>query len=251
MQLYARDSAGKKCSIYTAQKGNDYFCLECNGRLRARSGRFFRAHFYHIQDAESCRQAGKTEAHIAIQRLIQQQIGEDRCCEEMRFSDIGRVADVAWLEKKLIFEVQCSGISALEIEERNRDYASCGWDVIWVLYDKRFNKRRASEAESLLFTHPHYFSDAKCIYDQFRPISKKRPIMASEITPMAFTDSVPFLPEALQKRFYSWSYYTQGDYLYAALHEGYRFKRPKSSYLKTLKNACRGIWHLILERCCS
>ncbi|MBS0635660.1 MAG: hypothetical protein JSR37_09380 [Verrucomicrobia bacterium] len=251
MQLYALDSAGKKCSIYAAQKGNDYFCLECNSRLRARRGRFCRPHFYHIYDVASCRQSGKTEAHIAIQRLIGEQIGAHKTQEELRFDSIGRIADVAWPEKKLIFEVQCSPISAEEVEARNRDYASIGWNVIWVLHDKRFNKRRLSDAETFLLSHPHYFSDAKSIYDQLKSERERRSIIVSTVAPMAFSEKLPYLPPSLETRFYSWCYYMEGDYLYAALHEGYTFSRSKKSYVKRLKAAFRGLWHLILERSCS
>lgn len=269
MQLYARDNTGKKCNVHSAKKGNDYFCLECDARVRVRSGELLRAHFYHIYDIASCRQAGKTEEHIAIQRLIQQQIGIGNAVEEMRFTSIGRVADVAWPDKKLIFEVQCSPISAQEVEERNSDYASCGWDVVWVLYDKTFNQKRLSAAEKCLFDRTHYYSDGVCIYDQVHvmhgskrvALLNKRPIFLDTIEPLSFGQAAPRLSCLLSKRFCSWLYYTEGDFLWAALHlhdDGLKdiqgYTSNKMQYLlypfTRLFGALRAVWLVILERSC-
>lgn len=270
MQLYALDNTGKKCNVHSAKKRNDYFCLECNARVRVRSGELLRAHFYHIYDEVGCRQAGKTEQHIAIQRLIQQQIGIAYCVEEMRFTAIGRVADVAWPEKKLIFEVQCSPISAQEVQERNSDYASCGWDVVWVLYDKTFNQKRVSEAEKLLFARTHYYSDGVCIYDQVyvmhggswrKQLVIKRSIFLDTIAPLSFGDELPKLAYVLYKRFCSWSHYTEGDYLWAALYADEKVvkdiqsnARSKMMYLlcplARFVGALRAVWMVILERSC-
>lgn len=259
MQLYARDITGKKCNVHSAKKGNDYFCLECNARVRVRSGELLRAHFYHIHDQIGCRQAGKTQEHIAIQRLIQQQIGNDCCVEEMRFAAIGRIGDVAWPERRLIFEVQCSPISAKEIEERNHDYASCGWDVVWILYDKTFNQKRISAAEKYLAGHTHYFSDALCVYDRIG--KHKRLVSLDTIERLSFKEEIPGLSDMLKGRFCSWAYYTSGDYLWAALHLQERiFKTDLASIRKYLGyglyparwllGALRAIWLLTLERCC-
>ncbi len=271
MQLYARDISGKKCFAPLAQKGIDYFCLECSARVRVRSGLQVRPHFFHTYDAISCRQAGKTEEHIAIQGLIQAQLGEEISVEEMRFAEIGRVADVAWPDKKLIFEVQCSPISAQEIEERNRDYGSCGWDVVWILYDKTFLQAKLTSAERYLLFHTHYFSDATCIYDQCFDIQNKRsaltlkrPLQIDKIKPITFVEKLPKLPDVLLKRFYGWGFYIVDDYLWNAMHvknddiskELFAFctKRKTKLIMQVmlrLQAALRALWHLILERSCS
>lgn len=243
MNLYARDSTGKKSNAYTAQKGIDYFCLECAGRVRVRSGRSIRAHFYHIVNSALCRQAGKTEEHIAIQELIQLQIGKDKTAQEMRFDEIGRVADVAWPNKKLIFEVQCSFISQEEVHARNCDYASLGWSVVWVLYDKTFNQRRKKEAEYYLKTHTHYFSDASIIYDQspFRTMDKY-PISFDQIAPItSFERTVQQAPE-LVERLNCWSHFVAGDCLSLEL-------KP-FSIVSTINGALKAFWGMILERSC-
>ena len=43
---------------------------------------------------------------------------------EHRFPSIGRIADVALLPEKIIFEIQCSLISISEVEKRITDYAT-------------------------------------------------------------------------------------------------------------------------------
>ena len=258
MQLYARDITGNTCNVHQAKKGNDYFCLECKARVRVRSGELLRAHFFHIHDHGSCRQAGKTEEHIAIQRLIQQQIGQSLCVEEMRFAQIGRVADVAWVEKKLIFEVQCSPIAAVEIEERNRDYASCGWDVVWILYDKTFSYKRPNAAMRYLCNTTHYYSDVVTIYDQVHfSRALKRIITLDTIKPLSIPEKLPRLPFELYKRFCSWSYIVECDYLWGALYLGedvvkssFPLKAVALGAILRCLTAFRAVWHVVLERSC-
>lgn len=91
---------------------------------------------------------------------------------EKRFSEIGRVADVVWTAKQLIFEIQCSPITSEELLLRNRDYASKGYQVVWIFHDKRFNQWRLSSAEQSVQNSPHYFTNIDAdgngdIYDQF------------------------------------------------------------------------------------
>ena len=49
-----------------------------------------------------------------------------------------------------MFEIQCSPITAREIEERNSDYQSLGYQVIWILHDSLYNKGRLTAAEYFL-----------------------------------------------------------------------------------------------------
>ncbi len=263
MQLYALDLSKKKCYVLAALRAQDYFCLECGGRVRVRQGDKMRPHFFHIQDHESCRQAGKTEAHIDIQELIQSQIGKDKCVQELKFTSINRIADVAWVEKKIVFEVQCSPILAEEVAARNRDYESCGWDVVWVLYDKTFNQKTLKPAEKELLKRTHYFSDANDIYDQchaikgYRRLSffAKKALMLANIEPVVFDKAVK-LPKLLEARFYSWSYYVQDDWLYTALKNPHSARslqlyRPNAGdYFRRMKLFFKSVWNIVLERCC-
>lgn len=93
------------------------------------------------------------------------------CQLEKRFPSISRVADVVWESKKLIFEVQCSEIYAAEVLARNKDYASQGYQVIWLLHDNRYNKRKLSSAEIVLEKFPYYYTNINkdgngFVYDQ-------------------------------------------------------------------------------------
>src|SRR5262249_32635390 len=150
MQLYALDAKSKRIFAHSAARGVDYFCHECQGRLRLRGGGRIKVHFFHLGSKESCRQAGKSEAHLLVQNTICRQIGLDFGCQEVRFEAIGRIADVCWHEKKYIFEVQCSPISAEEVQARTEAYESLGFQVIWVLHDKTFKRRIVSPAELYL-----------------------------------------------------------------------------------------------------
>ena len=261
MQLYAQDECEKKCYVRSAVKGQDYSCLECGGRVRVRHGQNIRPHFFHIQDAKSCRQAGKTEAHIAIQALICEQVGGESCQEELRFSSINRIADVAWIDKKIVFEVQCSPISAEEVAARNRDYASCGWEVVWVLYDKTFNQKALKPAENELLRSTHYFTDGAMIYDQCHMIKgvrrtrffSKKPIQLFAIESISFDGAVT-VPYFLEVRFCHWRYLVQEDWLHTAL------KRPDLLPINSRKSVRRieplvrfikSLWNIVLERCCN
>ncbi len=243
MQLYALDTEGKKCFVRSVQKGNDYFCLECSSRVRARSGVATRPHFYHVAATKNCSQAGKTEEHIAIQELILGQIQDAHL--EMRFDAIGRIADVFWEEKKLVFEVQCSPISKEEVEARNRDYESQGINVIWILYDKTFGYRRRTAGQKILQLHTHYYSDGKILYDMKSRFQKKE-ILASSVLPLSFSHTKA-LNFAMQLRFHSWAYYAKEDYLWQALEKS---EREVSFSLINLVRIFKSIWQLILERSC-
>ncbi len=263
MQSYALDSSGKRTFVQSAERFKDYFCIECGARVRVRGGQYrVRAHYFHIHDVASCRQAGKTVEHVAIQKLIQEQIGTAFCEEEYRFSSIGRVADVAWPDKKLIFEVQCSPISAKEVEERNRDYASIGWDVIWILYDKTFKRKQPSHAELFLQKHTHYYSDVATIYDTVRySFIDNRCISVDRLQPMI--SQTRELPKVLQERLSSWIYCAEGDYLLGqddawqaavdtlfAIEKKHKQKRNYFYPLERVLLAFRALWHVVLERSC-
>jgi competence protein CoiA len=76
---------------------------------------------------------------------------------EEPFPAICRIADCACHERKLILEIQCSPISAFEVKSRISDYNSKGYQVIWILHDREFKKRRLSAAEVFLKRHGLFF----------------------------------------------------------------------------------------------
>jgi len=179
MQLFAYDDQKKVISASHANKQIDYFCLECAGIVRRRGGIHRHTHFYHLSSGKSCRQNGKSMEHLQVQFAIRNKISEEECLLEHPFLTINRIADVVWKTKGIVFEIQCSPITAQEVKERNQDYQSQGFRVVWILHDKRFNQRRLSAAEQFLLDQPHYFTNMDeegcgIIYDQHETIGIKR-----------------------------------------------------------------------------
>lgn len=225
MQLSAQNS--QKIIVYAqnANKHQDYFCLECGQTVRLRKGIYRQPHFYHLTAERGCYQNGKSEEHIQIQMHIKQMFPEQECSLEHRFNEINRIADVVVWSQKLIFEVQCSFISASEVEKRNQDYRSIDFKVIWILHDKRYNKEKPYLSEFYLESNPHYFSNMSAegkgiIYDQFSFIFDQKRIKLSE--PIAIDLRQAFqlqnkvdngMPKLIEKRLKTWEVYFYGDIL--------------------------------------
>lgn len=172
MQLCALDKEDNLVFVDQALKQQDYFCLECRAKVRVRRGMHRQAHYYHLQPNHICRMNGKGIIHLMLQRHIQNLLLSCNTHIEYRFPSIGRIADVACLSKKLIFEIQCAPIDSEEVLARNQAYNSLGYQVIWILHDSRYNQYKISPAEHVLKDFPHYFSNMNnsgegMIYDHF------------------------------------------------------------------------------------
>lgn len=225
MQLYALDSQQRAVFAKNAAKHRDYFCLECRSSVRLRGGLHRQNHFYHTQPNRACRLSGKSMVHIQVQCFIQKLIPDGEGFLERRFPEIDRIADVVWLPQKIIFEVQCSPITAAEVEARNRDYQSLGYQVVWILHDSRYNQWRMTAAELALRNSPHYFTDMDFegrgyIYDQLDLIHKglrKRVLKPLPVKLENPLKSKPLqmghLPKALQARITYWPLYFSGDWV--------------------------------------
>jgi len=208
----------------TADKQKRYRCQECQAWIKLRSGPHRQPHFYHLRRTSSCRQQGKSEEHLGVQLYLAKQFPQGEVKLERPFKEIGRIADVAWEREKIIFEVQCSAISLTEVQERTRDYRSLGWQLIWILSDKRFNRRRVNAAEHYLREQPCYFASwnktRTLIYDQweifseFVRIYKGAPIaiQPTRILSPPLKKEAP-LPRCLQKRLTHWPLHIEGDLL--------------------------------------
>lgn len=172
MQLHAIDLKGQVISAGRAVRQTNYACLECGEILRLRAGPYRQPHFYHIEPNPICRQHQKGAIHLQLQTYFFNQLPRGDCLLELSFPSIGRIADVAWLSRKIVFEIQYSAISAGEVLARNEDYRKIDWSVVWILHDERYNQIRTSAAETALRQSPHYFSNMDSqgrgiIYDQF------------------------------------------------------------------------------------
>ena len=233
MQLYALNTKAQIICALQAEKHVDYFCPECEAAVRLRGGIHRRNHFFHLRPSLGCRQSQKSLIHLQVQYHLLDLFPQKECFLERRFPSIKRIADVVWEPQKLIFEVQCSPIFATEVASRNRDYANQGYQVIWILHDKCFNKRKTSAAEHFLQNFPHYYTniDAKgrgCIYDQFalfeRGIKKywQKPLVVSVSLPHRLYDKriskKTNVPNKVLSRIKEWPLFFSGDLLSLSQH---------------------------------
>jgi competence protein CoiA len=225
MQFYALNHKGQIINAKQAQKHCDYICTECGTLLRIRSGEHRQTHFYHLESIRTCSLRKKGMVHLQLQNYLFNLLPVNDCHLEHRFSEIKRIADVVWISKKIVFEIQCSPISSLEISQRNLDYKSLGWSVVWILHDKRFNKEVLSTAERGLHDTLYYFSNMNAfgegvIYDQFEIVEKNRRIRRLGALKVNL-DDIKYLIEPINKNTLSlcrqkhltWPFYFGGDLL--------------------------------------
>lgn len=223
MLLYALDSLNHVIFANHARKQQDYFCLECRSAVRMRGGLHRQNHFYHIQPNRTCRQSGKTPEHLQVQMFIQSLLPEGEAVIEQPFKEIHRIADVAWLSEKIIFEIQCSPISAQEVEQRNADYGSLGFQVIWILHERRYNQRKLTAAELFLRGRSHYFTTIDAdgigeIYDQYDVVQKgmRQSILQKFTLDVRGLKAVGHMhvaaaPKIVKQRVEKWPYCFSGD----------------------------------------
>lgn len=273
MQLYALDGTEGPILATNAERQKSYRCPECAGVLRVRGGSHRQAHFYHLRVPPNCSQHKKGLPHIYTQLLAHQLLPPGECILEKSFPEIGRIADVAWEKKKIIFEIQCSPISLTEVQERCRDYESLGFRVIWVLHEKRFNKRKRGSVEAFLRNCPCYFTNMNeagkgIIYDCFeicrgaRRVYQGMPLKVDIASPVDLPASsiTEDFPQAIRQRR---ALYFEGDLVdrilkspeesifLQQLKEQERrltlFSRPTFSLLSFLKRGYQTLFQILLE----
>jgi competence protein CoiA len=269
MQVYALNSRKERVFVEWAEKAQDYTCIECGATLRLRGGPHVQLHFYHYGSQEvACRLSAKSQEHLELQSHISRLCGPS-ASQEVRFESIGRIADVAWEEQKIIFEIQCSPISAEEVESRIMDYNSLGWSVIWILYDRCFRHRKETGAEHFLEAHPHYFFHGHEIYDCYDLCfqgmrlrkSHERFIDITQIKKRAQAGGTTLLPRVLEKRAATWPLHIQDDFLdhidnphffeADCLFEKNLISPPqKKQGIERYFQIFKEIYYLLLERSC-
>ncbi len=239
MQIYALDSENKLIHASHALREIKYQCPECKKELRIRGGYLRQLHFYHLEPS-NCHHLAKSATHLHIQHALQKMLGEHAVLLEQRFPEIGRIADVVWPEKKLIFECQVSPISANEVRERNRDYQKLGFTVIWILHDRRYNRSHQTQAEAFLRTSPHYFTNMNALgkgtfYDQYASFQHRLRTRQSERLIVSFKEftslNLKQFPRQFPEERKKWAISFEGD-LY---HRGFQFKKRKRDFFKFLR----------------
>lgn len=278
MQFFALDDNLELVSSHKAVKQKNYLCCECRGVVRLRKGLHRQPHFYHLKPTRDCRLSGKGIVHLQTQMHLYHLIPQGECEIEYRIPEIQRIADVAWIPRKLIFEIQYSYMTVEEMESRNADYGRLGWQVVWILHDHRYNRRRVSGMEFALRKCPHYFTDINSegqggIYDQLSIIQKgirKKTSSSLNIDlsqPTILTPGKEKGHRLIQERLNTWTIHFHGDVLHAwkqgSYPEGFwLFDESMDAEPQLLRTRClrffesffvrpyRLIFQMLLERIC-
>jgi len=228
MALYAVDD-DDLISAGSAEPGKIYWCLDCFGPVKRRRGKSWLPHFYHLKPAPQCRLYSKTEDHLLAQIQLQKLFPEGVLQIERPFLKIHRVADACWEREKIVFEIQCSPLTEKEAEMRIGDYRSAGYEVVWLLDDRRYNKRIARPAEEYLRRRATYYLSIRrrltsVYYDQFelfregQRVKKGRP-MPIDLRNIRRMPKVHFQEELFPKQIIQLSCvkYFYGDRMHRAL----------------------------------
>lgn len=120
--------------------------------------------------------------HLAVQNHIISLLPPGEAV--MEHSLPNHFADVAWLEKKIVFEIQTSQIAVEKAANRINDYTKMGYTVVWILHDKLFNKKWLSTTEQFLRGEIAYFTNISAtghgiIYDQFEILKMRKRVLRS------------------------------------------------------------------------
>ncbi|QVL57801.1 MAG: hypothetical protein KFB93_01620 [Simkaniaceae bacterium] len=199
--------------------------------------------------------------HKAIQKAIKIILPE--VILEKSFPEICRIADIAYLQEKIIFEIQYSPITLLEVRKRNQDYASIGFTVIWILHDHTFNKKTLTPAELYLRKNLSYYTSITpyghgFFYDQLeffqgnQRVYKGKPHTLKNFLPKSPTKIPRKLPKSLKEKLSKAPLYLSGD-LSDLLMDPKELKRAKELEktfcpTPTLKTVIIKIFEYLLKR---
>ena len=221
MQIFASTKNNNLITVFQAEKKENYFCLECNEILHKRSGIYQQEHFYHVKPTLNCRQNNKSIEHIQTQIFIKKLFENLSCHMEYRFNSINRIADLYIEELNLVIEIQCSFISVKEVKTRISDYGKLGLRVLWILHEKKFNKKTKTPVEIFLKNQTYYYTNINdvgqgIIFDSYF-FSKKRSIDLG-----CYLSFPRYLPKdylLLKRRRKNLPFYFKGDLSFLILHE--------------------------------
>lgn len=167
-----------------------------------------------------CQDMNLKTPHQAIQKAIKTTLPQ--VILEKSFPEIHRIADVVYPPQKIIYEIQYSPISLEEVQKRNRDYATLGYTVIWILHDHHFNKKILSSAELYLRKNLSYYTSITAyghgfFYDQLeffhgnKRIYKGTPQILKNLLPQKLFKLPYNFPKTLKRKAKKTSFYLSGD----------------------------------------
>ncbi len=171
MALYAYDE-DRLVYAGDAEERKTYQCSECRQSVRARRGPHRVPHYYHRRRSPSCRLYSKSEDHLLAQLAIRSLLPPGEAIIEKPILSILRVADVLWETHQIAFEIQCSLLTPYEVQKRETDYQNAGYQIVWILDDRLYNKRHLRPAEALVRKSTCYYASIRkqstpIFYDQF------------------------------------------------------------------------------------
>ena len=228
MALYAFED---KVLVYAgnADERHTYRCSHCQKPVKARRGLHRVPHFYHLRASPSCRLYSKSEDHLVAQLYIRSLLPPGESVIEKPFFELLRVADVIWEPKKIVYEIQCSPLTPYEAEKRRDDYRRVGYQLVWILDDRYYNKRHVKPAEAQIRTSPCYYATLRShpaprFYDQFEVIAEETRIHRGHRLSVQLASPCPIplhpleeeeVPKQILNR--SKDLFFKGDLLYRAL----------------------------------
>ena len=191
--------------------------------------------------------------HIAIQKKLATLIPE--LFLEYPFPTIGRIADAVYFPEKLIFEVQCSPISLTEVQRRIRDYGSLGFEVVWVLDDRLYNKSTLSTSELYMREQRSFYASCShsgegFFYDKLefffglKRVYSGMPHILQSLYPIKLKKRPFFFP----KRFKKCTFYFRGDAYDNLLQSGEGKKAQKMEKLCTHRPTLRRLFRELFQR---
>ncbi len=257
MALYAYDEDGLLVYSGDAEKRQGYYCYECHLPVRVRKPFRRIPHFYHRKLSPSCRQYGKSQDHLLAQLALQKLL--PGAVLEKPFRDIFRIGDVVWEPHKLVFEIQCSHISRSEVEARALDYQKVGYQVVWILDDRIFNRKVARPAEQWMRQGACYYAslrgESPVYYDQFEIYSKEQKVYRGQrlrvhldrpyqMTGLSW-DAEVTPTQVAQRRD---PLYFEGDLCHRALAGSLQNLRDLELAYKKREGKVGGVWHVVSRR---
>jgi competence CoiA-like predicted nuclease len=233
--------------------------MECGKIVRRRGGKNRQDHFYHLKPDPACRQCQKSLHHLQVQWYLYHLLPDGECVLEKRFPEISRIADAVWEKKKLVFEVQCSPIPQAEVRQRNHDYQSLGYTVVWILHERRFHQRKISAVEEWLQGKPHYFTNFDAagngqIYDHLQVYERGMRRYCSEKS--LINPAAPIFSGNRLIFEGDWSFrLIQNDTIALSVWEAFHQEtRKRKAHWRRLGNSLlnwyMNVFNLVLEKCC-
>lgn len=199
-----------------------------------------------------------SRSHTAIQHSIVKKLPEAEI--EKRFPQVGRIADVVYFPKKIIFEIQYSSISLSEVQKRNHDYNSLGFQVIWIMHDRHYNQKILKPAELYLrknlslytsitpFGQGFFYDQLEFLHGNVR-LYKSAPFQVDHLIPRNRPSLPRRFPKILKNRL---PYYFVGDATHTLLAKGTGQKHYllEKSWTHTpwIKRIISPLFHALLQK---